>query len=183
MRRWGATSYMDCVGVEWLRLVNGDAFAAFAAKITHSEVTSRRRCCKCRGELHDDCRAAPATLTAGKLPPLVVFELPDERARLSGLSGSYCSSTKVDTEVRNLTVRLNTGEMVDAQYQLLALGLYDGGHYVAEVRSTDGTWMRIDGLRAHGHGCGIPCDPPDYGAETSDTDWEPVVAIYQRLPS
>ena len=75
-----------------------------------------------------------------------------------------------------LEVKLQEGCTARATYTLLAVALYDGGHYVIEMREGE-SWLRVDGMQ-HG-GVGQLCPPPDYGREASD--WYPVCVVYDKV--
>ena len=56
----------------------------------------------------------------------------------------------------------------------------------ADVASQDNAWMLIDGM-GDPKGLGQPCDAPCYADQVAggvrSGEWEPIVAIYQKLPA
>ena len=192
-------SYVPPVSTTHLLAVEGNAFAAYVAKINQPSHVDRRcpQCGQCP-TLMDNHRACSQIRNAAALPPLLAFELPDaaERAGIQADRAMFAQAQvddmppKIDgSEEHTLGVELaNTNPdlgptYAQARYRLLALGLHNGFHYVAEVRadpasSTSNAWLRIDGI---GGGIAQPCGIPYYGFADSTGPYYPAVAIYQKV--
>lgn len=121
---------------------------------------------------------------ADATPPLLVVELPD--SQVPGLSLPLGMK---------LPLPLSTGARLEVSYQLIAVILFNGGHYVCDARDPDkaGTswdrvlgpaaavWHRYDGC--NGRPGGRPAVATETQAPTGDLgEFWPVVAAYCRWP-
>ena len=166
-----------------LAMAQGDAFGAFQAMISATDdCNGAERCPKCKQATLDDRRA---NITSKRMPPMVAFEIPDRRAQRAALDSAALDSAALHSlrhgavvrgdEERELEVKLLKGGTMCARYKLLAVALYNGRHYVVELRDGD-AWLRVDGME--NGGCGYECSTPDYGKRSCD--WSPVCAVYER---
>ena len=78
------------------------------------------------------------------------------------------------------------GGVVNVEYELAAVLLYNGAHYVCVVRGDPGneepTWVRHDGMSTDGgtQGVGSSCVPPD-GEHSWGVNWGLAGTLYSRV--
>ena len=172
----GVGQFVQAVGTEWLQCASGDIFAGYSLMVNGSD-TVGGACKACgRRSVQMDWRASRLVTNAGVLPPLLVIEAPDKQAkRTFGMPNLPCL---MDDGVRELAVQDLDGNMLHGRYRLLAVGLYDGSHYVAEMRdvsAASNAWVRVDGN--DNRGCATALRAPCQW----DSAWEPIVVVYQRV--
>ena len=172
-------------------MLQGDVFAAYVAKLNEHEGPFTCKACKAK-EAMVDYRVAPSVGTKEtfkELPPLLAFEISDS---FDGRNSPQIRRVVKGEEFKDLHVTLIDGTSKFAQYRLLAVCLYNGGHYVVEARAevnpalSSAGWMRYNGMYPSAthpqRGQGVPMSaPPNYDM-TGDDGYYPVTVIYQRIP-